>query len=167
MEDEFTAKALEHVASLETLLGLPSGFFIKLQTEDDWSFTHVGFVIADYVASLPFNDAHKFITEMCFASYNETWPTSGREAQRALVLAEPKIFIWTTALFFLALMSLRIDTQRLEAKLEQAERRKVLEEAEMARRIALGLGEGVSGAAAYRDLLRKRNGGTQPDPTPE
>src|SRR5437660_10922429 len=37
-EDHFTKELLEDLSSLEKLLGLPSGFFLLLLKEDDWSF---------------------------------------------------------------------------------------------------------------------------------
>jgi hypothetical protein len=235
-EDEFTVGLLENVASLEKLLGIRSGFFNELGTEDDWSFvikthalvesgltrlleskvsptipqefinrldlsgsrhsklkllellglvkptqvrfvrglsrirnrlvhniTHVGFVLADYVASLSPRDALLFVTETCGVFYDETLPISERKEHYAAILAHPKIFVWRTALLFLALTSLTIDLERLKAELEQQERKKLLADAETARRITLGLGGGSPGATAYRELLRQRQEGSSVD----
>jgi len=245
--DQFTAELLEHIRSLEELLNLPTGFFLRvLEEDDDWSFiikTHaliesgttrfleavttptmpsafletlplsggrhsklellqllghlesdhvkfikrlshlrnllvhnvanVGFVLADYLASLSPQDVNNFMSETCCNDYNpENFKSEQeKEKQRAEILTKPRLHIWRTALFYLAMTSLKLDNARLEKRVERlekrtekaeqealkAEREALIREVHAARRIAEGLAGGKNlGLEIYRQRLRDR-----------
>jgi hypothetical protein len=132
------------------------------------NITHVGFVIADYVSGLSAQDANLFVTETCVIFYNQKASSSDRERQRAAVLARPKLFIWRTALFFLSLTSIRIDTQRMKTENEERERKILTRQVETAHRLILNLESSSSivgvtqnhALTAYQDFLKEQSSRT-------
>jgi hypothetical protein len=104
------------------------------------------------------SDVHAFLSEICCVTYYPEGFKSEREKQtiRAIIVAKPRFYVWRTALFFLALTSLRLDTVNLEhqtirlrGEAEKAELETLRLEAERARRIAVGLSSRSNSVNAY------------------
>jgi hypothetical protein len=104
--------------------------------------TQVGFVLTDYLASLSTQDVDSLISDICRLSYYPEQSKPEREKQRAKILAEPRSYIWRTALFYLAITSLRRDNARSEHEIEKGERERLTREADFARKIINGLTAG-------------------------
>jgi hypothetical protein len=106
--------------------------------------TQVGFVLTDYLASLSTQDVHNLISEICRVFYypERFKSKSEREKQLAKILAEPRFYIWRTALFYLAITSLRLDSAKLEHEIENRERQRLTQEADLVRKIINGLTAG-------------------------
>jgi hypothetical protein len=107
--------------------------------------TQVGFVLTDYLASLSTQDVDSLISDICSVFYYPPERFKSKpemEEQRVKILAEPRSFIWRTALFYLAITSLRLDTAKLEHEIEKGEREKLTQEVDFARKIINGLTAG-------------------------
>jgi hypothetical protein len=99
-------------------------------------------VLTTYLASLSPQDVDTFLREACSTSYH---PEQGqfkseqeRQERRGAILANPRFHVWKTALFYLAITSMNIDTEMLKQKAEKAERETLMREAATAQQIRLG-----------------------------
>jgi hypothetical protein len=97
--------------------------------------TQVAFVLKDYLASLSTSDVHTVLSEICCMFYDSKESKPKREKQRSAILPKARFHIWRTALFFLALTSLKLDIAKLKLETQQIKRKTLMVEAERARLI--------------------------------
>ncbi|MFZ1219361.1 MAG: hypothetical protein WAO00_08705, partial [Chthoniobacterales bacterium] len=104
------------------------------------NITHVGFSIDRYVAGLASDEARQFAAETCAVFLPESLPAGEWRDQYAAILREPKDFVWRSALMFLALTSMQIDLEKLEARLAVMDRENLERDAAKSRQVATDLG---------------------------
>ena len=116
--------------------------------------THVGFIIKDYVGTLDADQTNQFALELCHLFYCDSLSSTERLARKSDILENPKSYVWRSALFYLAVISMKIDTASLKMEVETLKRQSLEQDAKTARELSERLKSNLL-LEAYERALRK------------